>query len=89
MHAFQAFREITFIISTVHVRGGDIEHVYHRYLENRHALLPLAYNASAITEDCMLCNGRRVWSLDGRGDGLGRDKVWQSHTLGAVWQDMS
>lgn len=76
------------MISTVHVRGGDIEHVYHRNLENCHALLPPAYNASAITEDRMLCNGRRMWSLDGRGDGLGRNKVRQSHTLGAVRQNV-
>ena len=76
------------MILTVHVRGGDLKHVHHRNLENRHALLPPAYNASAITEDHMLCNGRRVWSLDGRGDGVGRDKVRQPHTLGAVRQNM-
>ena len=77
------------MLSTVHVCRRDLEHMHDRPLESSHAILPLAHHASAVAKDCLLRAGRALWDLDGRGDGIDRNKMWESHSLGPLWQDLS
>lgn len=72
----------------VYVRSGDIEPLHDSGVESRYALLPSAHYASAVTKTRMLCDGRLMWSLDGSGNVLGRNKVWRSHSVGTVRQDV-
>ena len=74
---------------TVHVRSRNPKRVHDRPLESSHALLPLAHHTSTDAKNCLLCVGRAVWDLDGRGDGLDRNKTREPYSVDPIWQDMS
>lgn len=63
--------------------------MHDRPLEGSHAFLPLAYHASTVAKNCLLRAGRAVRDLDGRGDGLDRNEMRESHSVDPVRQDLS
>jgi hypothetical protein len=77
------------MLSTVHVRGRDFKRVHDRPLESSHAFLPLTHHASTVAKNSLLRAGRVVWYLDGCSNGPARNKMWRSHSMGAVRQVLS